>query len=251
LAATVDSTSIEVAVEDVNPYRDGHHVPAAGRLSARDLARWAELFSGAWQLLARHAPARAGELAAGLRSIVPLADQDTGAARSATIRDAFGSFGLTLPASPAGFAVTMVHEFQHSKLSAVLDLVTLYDTADPTAYYAPWRPDPRPIGGLLQGAYAFLGVADTLRSLRRAPGLREPAERELAGVREQVRQAIDTLESSGRLTASGQRFVAGMRSTLHSLMAEQLPPGIVKRARDAVADHHAAWRQRYGYRTAT
>ena len=41
--------------------------------------------------------------------------------------DAFGAFGLTRPASAADFAVTLVHEFQHSKLSALLDLVPLYD----------------------------------------------------------------------------------------------------------------------------
>jgi uncharacterized protein len=185
-------------------------------------------------------------LAAGLRAIVPLADPGTGAARSATVRDAFGSFGLTRPTSAADFAVTMVHEFQHSKLSAVLDLVPLYDAADRTAYYAPWRLDPRPIGGLLQGAYAFLGVADTWRSLRGDAGLRELAEREFAGVREQVRQGLDVLAASGRLTPAGQRFLAGMQSTMHSMMGEQLPASVVRQARAALADNHDAWRQRNG-----
>jgi HEXXH motif-containing protein len=250
LTATVDGASIGVALDDVNPYRDGHHVPAADRLPARELPRWQELFTGAWTLLARRTPARAAELAAGLRCLVPLADLGAGAARSATIRDAFGSFGLTRPASAADFAVTMVHEFQHSKLSAVLDLVRLYDATDQTTYYAPWRLDPRPIGGLLQGTYAFLGVADVWRSLRAGDGadagLREVAEREFASVREQVRHALDVLESSGQLTPSGRRFTAGMRSALQGILREQLPTSVVRRAREALAENYDAWRHRNG-----
>jgi HEXXH motif-containing protein len=256
LASTLEGASIDVALDDVNPYREGHHVPAADRLPAADLPRWRELFAGAWALLAGCAPARAAELAAGLRCLVPLADIGTGAARSATIRDAFGSFGLTRPASPAELAVTMVHEFQHSKLGAVLDLVPLYDAADQTTYYAPWRLDPRPIGGLLQGTYAFLGVADAWRALRAAGasrslragdgGLREVAECEFASVREQVRHALGILESSGRLTPSGQQFAAGMRSTLQSMLGEQLPASVVRRARESLAENHAAWRRRHG-----
>ena len=53
--------------------------------------------------------------------------------------------------------MTLVHEFQHSKLSAMLDLVPLTDPDDHGRYFAPWRVDPRPLAGLLQGVYAFVG----------------------------------------------------------------------------------------------
>jgi HEXXH motif-containing protein len=54
---------------------------------------------------------------------------------------------------------TLVHEIQHLKLRALLDLITLTLPDDGSRYYAPWRPDPRPVSGLLQGAYAFLAVS--------------------------------------------------------------------------------------------
>jgi hypothetical protein len=38
------------------------------------------------------------------------------------------------------------------------------------APYAPWRSGPRPLNGLLQGAYAFLGVSGFWRQQRRSPG---------------------------------------------------------------------------------
>ena len=38
-------------------------------------------------------------------------------------------------------AVTLVHEFQHSKLSAVLDIVPLYDNGSGRTFFAPWARD--------------------------------------------------------------------------------------------------------------
>ncbi|HEU4426772.1 MAG TPA: HEXXH motif domain-containing protein [Pilimelia sp.] len=233
-----------VAVNDLDPYRDHHHVPAAVRLPAHEWSHWRDTFGAAWELLVRYAPVRAAELAVGLRSVVPLAEIGVGHARSATARDAFGSFGLTAPDSPAAFAVTLVHEFQHSKLSALLNLTPLYDATHPRTHYAPWRLDPRPIGGLLQGVYAFLSVADTWRRLRAAPGIGELAERQFAEIREQVNHALDTLSRSPALTPHGQAFAAGMRATVDDLMSEPLPAGVTARAREGLARNLAAWRQR-------
>jgi uncharacterized protein len=136
-----------------------------------------------------------------------------------------------MPTSPADFAVTLVHEFQHSKLSVVLDLVRLCDPADDRMYFAPWRTDPRPIGGVLQGVYAFLGIADTWRSLSASGPLREIAVRQFADTRLQVHETLAVLESSGALTPAGQRFAGGMRAAADALMAESLPDSAVARAR--------------------
>jgi HEXXH motif-containing protein len=46
-----------------------------------------------------------------------------------------------------------VHEVQHLKLAALLDIVTLTMPGEHDRYYAPWRDDPRPLSGLLQGTY--------------------------------------------------------------------------------------------------
>jgi HEXXH motif-containing protein len=235
---------VHVGVNDLDPYRDHHHIPAADRLPPQEWTRWRDLFAAAWDLLVRYVPVRAAELAVGLRSVVPLAEMGVGPARSATARDTFGSFGLTAPDSPATFAVTMVHEFQHSKLSALLNLVSLYDANDSRTYYAPWRLDPRPIGGLFQGVYAFLSVADTWRRLRPVPEIGELAEREFAEIREQVNHALDTLARSPALTPHGEAFAAGMRATVEELMAEPIPTGIATDARDTLARNRAAWRRR-------
>lgn len=230
-----------VTIEDGNPYRDCYHAAAAGRLPESDVERWQEVFAEAWHLLARYIPDRAGELAAGLRSVVPLVTKDDGVARSGTARDAFGMVGLTRPGSAADLAVTLVHEFQHSKLSAVLDLVSLYESEGSERHFAPWREDPRPTAGLIQGVYAFLGVADTWRALRAAPGLEERATREFAFGREQVAAGLTALEASRELTPAGQTFVGGLRQAVQGLRAENLSPSQIVEATERLAKCRRAW----------
>ena len=97
---------------------------------------------------------------------MPLANDVPGQEISATARQAFGAIAAALPASGADLARLIIHEFQHVKLGALIDMFDLYDRTDQRLFYAPWREDPRPVGALLQGTYAHLGVTDYWRSYR-------------------------------------------------------------------------------------
>ncbi|GAA0464139.1 hypothetical protein Ade02nite_31030 [Paractinoplanes deccanensis] len=240
LSATSHGRSIRVTLDDVDPYRGGHHVPPTGRLTSVD--GWQAVFAEAWDLLATHAPARADELAAGLRTLIPLQQVDSHSARSATIRDAFGAFGLTMPSRATDLAVTLVHEFQHSKLSGLLDVTRLSDPGATELHFAPWRIDPRPVSGLLQGVYAFLGIADLWRRL--LPVVAE-APQEYAVVREQVRWGLTSLEGSGALTEAGRRFTSGMRAVFDDMAADRVPPELVRRAERKLRGTHDAWQRRH------
>jgi uncharacterized protein len=240
LRAESGGIAVELAFDDVDPYRHGYHAPPAPRLPAAEFDRWQELFGAAWRLLVERIPHRAAEIAVGLRALVPLV-HDGRSARSATIRHVFGVFGLTRPATAADFAVTLVHEYQHSKLSALLDLVPLSDPADERRYFAPWRTDPRPLGGLLQGVYAFAGVADTWRALRGADGVTDAAEQEFADARLQVDRSLATLETSGALTPAGERFAAHLRTFTDSLLAEPVPGAVARRAEERQRELHRRW----------
>ncbi|MFC0528941.1 HEXXH motif domain-containing protein [Phytohabitans kaempferiae] len=243
LVARYGDLAGSLAVEDGNPYRDCYHAPPADRLTADEVARWQDLFTEAWELLVRYVPARAAELAAGLRSLVPLVTDGDGVARSGTARDAFGTLGLTRPRSATELAVTLVHEFQHSKLSVLLDLAPLYAPAGGERHFAPWRTDARPTAGLIQGVYAFLGVADTWRALRSAPELEELATREFAVVRRQVAVGLHALERSAELTPKGREFAAGLRKTLDGFLAVQVPMASTEAATEVLARREHAWRQ--------
>jgi HEXXH motif-containing protein len=243
LIADAAGLPVRLALDDIHPYRHGYHVPPSNRLSATELAAWQSMFEHSWTLLATHLPPRAAELAAGLEALVPLAAPDTRSARSATLRHAFGVFGLTLPPSPHDFAVTLVHEFQHSKLSALLDLVALTDPGDRRRFFAPWRTDPRPLSGLLQGVYAFVGVADTWRALQPVTGV---ATARFAEARLQVDRGLSAIEGSGALTGDGDRFVAGLRRTADRLLAAPVPAAADRAAHAALDRTFSAWRDHNG-----
>lgn len=53
----------------------------------------------------------------------------------------------------------VAHEVQHVKLGALLDLVELIKPDDGSRCYVPWRLDPQPTDGLLQGDSAYLDVS--------------------------------------------------------------------------------------------
>jgi uncharacterized protein len=207
---------IRVVIEDTDPYRDCHQWPAASRLSDAEFAAWQRYFQAAWQEIERHHPAYAPALAAGLRVLMPLSPGPQDRDISATARHAFGAVAAALPAEPVTLALLLIHEFQHVKLGAVLDLYDLYDPADDRLFHAPWREDMRPLEGLLQGTYAHLAVTDFWRARREvtAGAAAEAAAERFAYWRDHTRDAIETLTSSGSLTPLGMRFLDEMRHSV-------------------------------------
>jgi uncharacterized protein len=112
-------------------------------------------------------------------------------------------------------ACLLLHEFQHLKLGAVLDMFDLHDKSDPTGYPVGWRRDPRSLEAVLQGAYAHLAVVEYWR--RRAlatPDTTSTAAarhaRRAADLAVQVQSALDHVAPSPALTGLGRRWVADM-----------------------------------------
>jgi len=210
---TLTASSFHVALEDTDPYRDCHQWPAADRLTSAEVAQWQQHFAGAWREIERNHPAYAPAIAAGLSVLMPMAPAPAGRDVSAAARHAFGAIGTALPADATTLALLIMHEFQHVKLGAVLDLYDLYDPADSRLYHAPWREDMRPLEGLLQGTYAHLAVSDYWRTRQRATTGRaaQAAAERFAFWQGHTREAIETLAHSGSMTPLGMRFVEEMR----------------------------------------
>lgn len=244
LVASCRGIDVDVGLDDIDPYRDVHGRRPMPRLAPADVAVWADLMDRGWALLVGCDAERAREVAAGVRSMVPLVTTDPAHGISSTSQDGFGAFALTLPDSALTLAIAFVHEFQHSKLSALLDLVPLYDESAPDRYYAPWRDDPRPLGGLLQGAYAFLGITDFWRRMLRSSPAVDVAEVHLARTSVQVAEVLETLAASGHLTDAGAAFVAIMRKTLDDLTAEPVSEAATIEATRAERHHRLTWHMR-------
>jgi uncharacterized protein len=235
-------SSLRVLVDDLDPFRmpaaDGE---PAGRLSSQQVAELHAALAAAWPLLS---PASAAEVAAIVRVIVPYRAPASGHV-STSSPQAFGTVAMSKQPDKYTCAETLVHETQHLKLCALLDLVTLTKPDDGQRYYAPWRTDPRPASGLLQGAYAFLGVSGFWREQRRvAPEreVRQRAQAEFARWRDGAALVVETLLGSGQLTESGHVFATEMALVLDAWRREPVPDDALIVAQRMADRHLAQWR---------
>jgi uncharacterized protein len=212
----------DLLVDDLDPFRMPALDALAPRLSAAESARWAADIARAWPLLRDHHAQAAAEIAAIVTAIVPHATPPAGYSSSSTA-ETYGAIALSAPVDPVKTAESLIHETQHIKLFALLDFVTMTMPDDGRRYYAPWRPDPRPLAGLLQGAYAFLGVSGFWRRQRELMDGRQRAHTEYAKWRLATNRAVRTLLASDQLTQAGHDFAAGMARTLASWNDDQIP----------------------------
>nr|WP_241265944.1 HEXXH motif-containing putative peptide modification protein [Streptomyces boncukensis] len=189
-------------------------------------AGWRRRWEAAVALLAAADPERAVEVTELTRALVPLG-QVPGTARSATLRAAPWAVLTGYPPSPPRLAEVLVHELQHSKLAVIGDLVPLHHDSGAAVHRVGWRPDLRPLAGVLQGTFAHLALADMWYRLAACPGL-PPGRRRAALARAgtcgaQVADALGVLLRSGQLTAAGLEFARGMgecHADLRSIVGE-------------------------------
>lgn len=239
---------LSLLIEDVDPYRAPGALDLRGRLSGDDVRRWDDLLGPAWEVLTRDHPEVAEEVGACVRTLVPLRPPPVGLT-SCTSRETFGSVAASDPPDPVTLAVTLAHEVQHAKLSALLDILPILDPgADATRYYAPWRDDPRPLSGLLQGVYAHLAVVafwHRHRAVERGDaGSR--AHREFARWRDATAEAVRTVMGSGRLTETGVAFVTGISRALSPYLDEPVPSRIAADVRRTARLHRDRWTREHG-----
>jgi HEXXH motif-containing protein len=234
-----------VLLDDLDPWRNFLHKSGAARLGPREADDWQRVFADAWHLICAQDRVAADGVAACLLSIAPLPDRSPAEVFSGSAPDAFGGVLMSRPGDPAEMAATLIHEAQHIKLSGLLDMATLLEGGTEEDGYAPWRSDPRPLRGILQGTYAFLGVTALWLSLRDssatdADGAK--AEYEFALRRAQTCQGLRTLRSAARLTGEGEEFLNGMQRTLEALLGVTAEPWAVRAAGETLDDHRTIFR---------
>jgi HEXXH motif-containing protein len=244
LTSTFRDLTLTLRLDDLSPYRLLNNPSQPAPIDVDGVARWQAQLDSAWRILVTDHPDRAHELATGMASLTPLPAVHRFRPHSTSVEDGFGSAILSEPHDAAQFAVTMVHEFQHSVLNGVRHLVTLTDVDDdPPICYAPWRDDPRPLGALIHGMFAFAAVAEFWAVYRnRAHGVEaDLANFEFALWRNQTETVLRSAQGHHALTEVGARFLNGIAERLARLRDQSVPPMAVNYA-EAAADHAAGWR---------
>ncbi|WP_250037932.1 HEXXH motif domain-containing protein [Paractinoplanes maris] len=241
-----------VLLDDLDPFRDfsdpytkAQLTAPPPRLTAAQAAAWSRAFLGGLEILRRQYEDYSAGIDQVLRSVVPLTAEPVANGVSNTSLYAYGGVNMSAAGGPHQFALTLIHECQHAKLNALTDQVELQKPSGVKDLYAPWRDDPRPLSGLLQGIYAHIGVTDFWRTYRHEAGAKSAmADVEFARWRSQVRQALLVAAASPLLTEAGTAFVDAMGTAVRHWSHETVPGRLESLAREASAGHLVAWRVR-------
>ncbi|MEV0487452.1 AAC(3) family N-acetyltransferase [Streptomyces sp. NPDC050508] len=231
--AICDGKTLDLRLADRGPFREAHGHQLAEPLTAEQAQKWTQALRAAWAVLVQRHPWHAETIAAGLTTLVPLLPNPDGTEVSSAARRAFGAVAASLPDDPVLLALTLVHEFLHVQLGALLDLLPLHGPPTDARYHAPWRPDRRPAGALLQGTYAHLGVTDFWRTELASGAGGERPRREYNTWRAHTDAAADTLLESGELLPAGTRFVTELREAVRR---RPVPAGVPRGGADLIRD---------------
>jgi HEXXH motif-containing protein len=242
--AVADGQTWNVLLEVCDRHLDRFTLPMLPAMTADEVVNWRHRIQAGWEVLVRHHGWAAEPIAAGVPVIVPLVPR--GDLDSATSPAAFGAIATSLPPSAVSMAETLVHEFQHTKLSGLMDMLPLIEPCGQKGY-APWREDPRPLGGLLQGVYAFAGIVRFWNVQRHVET--EPDDILRANVlyerwRLTIVPAASSLLDSGFLTPTGVRLVTEVLEQGRSLQAESVPAEAREIAREVALDNWLTWQLR-------
>ena len=241
LGAYAEGKRFRLWIDDIDPYRGISSYSPASRLPTQQVDHWKNLLAEAWNMLVDADADEAAALAAAVTTIAPLPELSEPDSISASSAEAFGGIILASPIDSTKFAEVLIREFQHTKLNGLLNLVDLYNEND-ELFYAPWRNDPRPLSGLFQGIYAFLGVTNFWRQRKifTTGASARCAQFEFAYCRLQTWDTLAILKSRSELTSLGKIFVEEMAERMRPWLEESVPEAIESLARDAAIDHRAS-----------
>ncbi|MEC3977828.1 HEXXH motif domain-containing protein [Amycolatopsis sp. H20-H5] len=236
-----ENRALSLRLDDVDPYRGLYEPARPRRLGADETQTWRDLLGEAWRLIVRHLPGYAEALPEGLDSLVP-GPPVPFRLPSASTGEAFGSAIVGRAEDPVSLAAALIHEFQHIQLGGLLHLARLTGNDSRERFYAPWRNDPRPAAGLLQGIYAFFGVTAFWRSLAHDDAGNRLAAMEFALSRAQCLRSLQVLREDPVLTSAGRRFLDGVAARLRPWQDEPVTAEQAGQAAALAADHYAGWR---------
>lgn len=241
-----------VTLEEHDPYRSYSGPSAPRTLSESEAHAWQSSLTEAWNVLLRNEPSSFDAMRRGLISITPLPRGERFRPYSSSSAEAFGGINVSLSDEGSELAATLVHEFQHVKLGALTHLMPLLRRREetekpPELFHAPWRDDPRPVEGLLQGIYAFMGVTRFWRVHRRAvDAARAPlAHFEFVLWRDAVWSALNSVRRHERLTPLGRQLLQSLTQSCAGWLGDDVPATELRLAREAAASHRARWHEHH------
>jgi HEXXH motif-containing protein len=191
-----------LAMNEAHPDKEGNALDLGGH----PIDEWLASLKDALDRIATYLPLVREEMALGLQQLVPVgfhAEKHL----SASYREALGTVYLSLHPDAMTMTEAVIHEFQHNKLNAALDLDPFLSNAFDERVVSPVRPDPRPLHGVLLAVHAFLPVAELYLRMRDASDPLATSPRFVDRLHKIVRgnhEGLTTTLAHARPTAAGR-----------------------------------------------
>ncbi|GAA1363382.1 radical SAM/SPASM protein FxsBH, inactivated beta-hydroxylase extension form [Streptomyces beijiangensis] len=171
----------DLALDDLDPYRDSFGAPPHARLGTAEAEEWSRRFAGVWGRLRQELPAVAEEAEAWLTTVTPLAAGEPAAGRHGP-----GALGI---AADVLTVEGLARGVRRARLRALVEVTDLYAQDGAWLYTAGWAAGPVTVSELLAGVHerAVLGAYSV-----------------------EIRQALQLLDRAPELTVSGKSLVADL-----------------------------------------
>lgn len=261
----------DVVVDGWDPMFNLSWVERYPRLHAPEACNeFTATLSSALQCVDRYEPGLLESINLMIDSVTPMDTSESGAEMcSGTFSPMFGGCFLSNATEPMFMAEMLIHEFCHTRLRLAQESISLFGSDNPveSAFYSPWRDDPRPLDAIAHGLFVFARIARFWLNVHRcnseSPHTRTLAIRRLGTLLYQLRYAFDEFTRHARLSEYGAVFamvlvnwIDELDSSLKIEQYDDLPPffsGVVRDAslrqkpiKEALLQHRANWRSSAG-----
>jgi HEXXH motif-containing protein len=213
-------------------------------LTPNSTIKWLSSLEEAWFWINSCSTLLASEIVMGVQSLVPVHSHAIDVHRSQTFREIPGLLILSWMSDTSVIVEALVHEYHHHKLNALLNLDPIIVEGSPEAiYYSPWRDDPRPLSGILQGIYVFQAVLEFGHKILKTdiPVLQEKRlQQRLYTAKQQLLTALKVLKTNAEFSLIGQGLIEAIEENI-----DRVEPEISQREQQQIdlrlKEHQQKW----------
>ena len=218
-------------------------------LSLEAIVKWRSTLEQSLAWISECSPPLAREMMMSLRAIIPVRSSSVDVHVSASCRETPGLIALSWTPDASVMVEALVHEYHHQKLNTLLNIdPVIVGPSTDAKYYSPWRPDARPLTGILHGAYAFQAVLQFYKEMFDAevPILHDTRIRQrMYLLKGQVQTALNTVLDVAQLSPLGEALVDAMLGKIEKL--DVALPGsehaVQQRLDELQVEHRRRWEQ--------
>jgi len=193
-------------------------------LTPTSTIKWLSSLEEAWFWINSCSTLLASEILMGVQSLVPVHSHAIDVHRSQTFREIPGLLILSWMSDTSVIVEALVHEYHHHKLNALLNLDPIIVEGSPEEiYYSPWRDDPRPLSGILQGIYVFQAVLEFWHKILTTdiPVLQEKRlQQRVYTAKQQLQTALQVLKTNAEFSLVGQGLIEAIEENIDRVEPE-------------------------------